>query len=187
MIEQDLDTIVVYSTVSPIALEPNVLIKWGESSGIITATDVRRRAFALISAIAMATTEGGIFKTLVPPTLKSKGFGNAKLTADEKMAVGLLQLIRDARAPLPPDIEPIFGHNTHSPLIKYRWGNEEGTWELDTARHHAQALLEVAEAAETDSFLYKFSDKVGLEKKEMAFILAEFALFRQQNWLEDLL
>ena len=159
----------------------------GGSIGVITATDARRRAFALISAIAMAQTEGGIFKTLAPPTLKSKGFATAKLTKEEQMAVGLLQLIRDVRSPLPPYIEPIFGHNTQKPLIKYALGNQEGTWELDTARHHAQALLEVAEAAETDSFMYKFSDKVGLEKKDMALILQEFAVFRQQNWLEDLL
>lgn len=187
MIEENSDTIHVESTVSTANLEPNVLIRWGEASGVITATDCRKRAFALISAIAMAQTEGGIFKTLAPPTLKSKGFGRVKLDKEEKLAVGLLQLIRDVRAPLPPDIEPIFGHNTQKPLIKYRWGSAEGTLEMDTAKHHAQILLEVAEAAETDSFMYKFSDKVGLEKKEMAFILQEFALFRQQNWLEDLL
>lgn len=187
MIEEDSDTIYVESTVSTASLEPNVMIRWRESSGIITATDCRKRAFALISAIAIAQTEGGIFKTLVPPTLKSKGFGQVKLTKEEQMAVGLLQLIRDVRAPLPPDIEPIFGHNTQKPLIKYCWGSAQGTLELDTARHHAQALLECAEAAETDSFMYKFAEKIGIEKAEMQVILQEFGLFRQQNWLEDLL
>lgn len=183
---EDSDTIHVESTVSPISLEPNVMIKWRESSGIITATDCRKRAFALISAIAMAQAEGGIFKTLAPD-MKPKGFGQVKLSKQEDMAVKVLHLIRDVRAPLPSDIEPIFGYNTQQPLIKYRWGSQEGTLELDTAKHHAQVLLEVAEAAETDSFMYKFSDRIGLDKQEMSFILAEFALFRQQNWLEDLL
>lgn len=186
MIEKDPDTIYVDSTVSAISTEPNVLIRWGESSGIITATDCRKRAFALISAIAMAQTEGGIFKTLAP-SVKPKGFGQVKPSKQEEMATQVLLLIRGVRAKLPPDIEPIFGYNTQKPLIKYRWGSAEGTLEIDTAKHHAQILLEVAEAAETDSFMYKFSDKIGLEKKEMAFILQEFALFRQQNWLEDLL
>lgn len=47
----DDETIYVESTVSPVSLEPNVIIRWRESSGIISATDCRKRAFALISAI----------------------------------------------------------------------------------------------------------------------------------------
>ena len=183
---KDPDIIYVESTVSAINHEPNILISWGGSTGILSATDTRKRAFALISTIAMAQTEGGIFKTLAPD-MKPKGFGKLKLSQQEDMAVKVLHLIRDVRAPLPPDIEPIFGYNTQKPLIKYRWGNREGTLELDTAKHHAQALLEAAEAAETDSFFYKFCREQNLDKQIAEDILLKLRLFRQQNWLEDLL
>lgn len=180
------DTIHVESTVSAVSTEPNVLISWEETTGIISATDARKRAFALIQAIAMAQTEGGIFKTLAPD-MKPKGFGKVTLSKQEDMAVSVLRLIRDARAPLPPGIEPIFGYNTQKPLIKYKWGDREGTLELDTARHHAQVLLECALSAETDSFFYKFCDSQNLDKQIAEDILREFALFRQQNWFEGLL
>lgn len=186
MNEEGLDDIQVYSTVSAASLEPNVIIKWGEASGIITATDARKRAFALINAIALAQAEGGIFKALAPE-IKPVGFGKHKPNKQEEMAVGILHLIRDVRAPLPPDIEPIFGYHTQQPLIKYSWGNKSGTLEIDTAKHHAQVLLEVAEAAETDSFFYKFCEGQNLDKQVAEDILREFSLFRQQNWLEDLL
>lgn len=183
---QNSDTLHVESTVSAIMNEPSVLISWGDSTGVISATDARKRAFALITAIAIAQTEGGIFKTLAPD-IKPKGFGKVTLTKQEDMAVKVLHLIRDVRVPLPPDIEPTFGYNTQQPLVKYKWGNQEGMLELDTAKHHAQVLLEVAEAAQTDSFFYKFCDSQNLDKQVAVDILKEFALFRQQNWLEDLL
>lgn len=183
----DNDIIYVESTVSPTNLEPRVLIRWQGNEGLITATEARKRAIALIQAVAMASTEGGIFKVLAPDMKPHKGFGKVKPTGEEAIAVGVLRLLREVREPLPPDIDPIFGYNTQQPLIKYCWGDHTGTLELDTAKHHAQALLEVAEGAETDSFFYKFCFNHDMDKQVAEDILTELRLFRQQSWLEELL
>lgn len=183
----DPDTIYVESTVSPLNLEPRVLIRWQGNEGILTSTEARKRAIALIQAVAMAATEGGIFKVLTPDIKPSKGFGKVKPRTEEMIAVGVLRLLREVREPLPADIDPIFGYNTHKPLIKYCWGDHVGTLELDTAKHHAQALLEVAEGAETDSFFFKFCFKHDMDKQVAEDILSELRLFRQQSWLEELL
>lgn len=70
----ELDIIHVQSSVSAINSDPNVIISWGDSIGILSATNTRKRAIALISAIAIAQTEGGIFKTLAPD-MKPLGLG----------------------------------------------------------------------------------------------------------------
>jgi hypothetical protein len=48
------------------------------------------------------------------------------------------------------------------------------------AREIAQFILEAAEAAETDSFLYQFmKDKVGLDQEQAGRVLVDFRAWRQ--------
>ncbi len=70
------------------------------------------------------------------------------------MYAGFLHLIRTARPQLPEYVNPIFGHNTKLPLIEYFIQEQKVQLEIAEALHHSQLLIECAEAAETDAFLY---------------------------------
>ena len=177
----DDSTIYVHSTVSDQNL-PLILVQYQNVEGTLTIKDARERAIALIRAVTITQIAGNLFKVLKP---EKKAFGKPK-KKDEEMFGAFVYFVRSARPKLNSDIEPIFGLKTQKPLINYKILNQKIQLEIESALHHAQALLVVAEAAEGDAFMYSLSDRFNISKEEIAFILKEFAKYRQINRLENL-
>lgn len=66
----------------------------------------------------------------------------------------LLQMIRPKADRV--EVFPIFGRKTRKPFVELRHRDFLVQWSPADARHHAMAVLEVAEAAEQDAFFVTF-------------------------------
>lgn len=53
-------------------------------------------------------------------------------------------------------ITSIVSGRTYEPLIEIEWNGQRGQLQLDEARQHALGILEAAEAAESDAFVFKW-------------------------------
>ena len=70
---------------------------------------------------------------------------------------------------------------TQEPMIRIVWGDSEGQVLPSEARELCLKLLDVAHAAEADSFLYALVvDKLGLPKETAYGILGEFREYREK-------
>ncbi|SRR6266404_5275505 len=70
---------------------------------------------------------------------------------------------------------------TQEPMIRIVWGDYEGQILPSEAREICLNLLDVAHAAEADSFLYTLIvDKIGLEKEAAYGVLQDFRTYREQ-------
>ena len=164
-----------------------VLISYQESKELLDVLAARKRAIALIRATEIASSEVRILKGLNPNfNPRIQGFGKVKLTKDDEMSMGLLALMRDTRPPLPENINPIFGFKTKLPLVEYFIDGTKLSLQIDEVQDHAQRLLEASEACESDKFFDYFGDRIGLDPKLVASLLAEFSRFRKKNNLENL-
>ncbi|MGL5832967.1 MAG: hypothetical protein ACRC1Z_07005 [Waterburya sp.] len=164
---------------------PSVLVSYQKTRATLNITEARKLAFALIKAIAIAETEVAIIKKLSPVKIK-RGF-STQSNKDLGILVGLIELIRSARPNKHPTITPIFGLKTQLPLIDYQILDERLQLQIPEASHHAQCLIECAEAAEEDAFIYKyFAEKIGLSRKEIEIFLLKFSEQRKVNYLESL-
>ena len=181
------EKIQVSSTVSPENRDPLVLIKWGESKGIITSIDARSRGISLIQAVAIAKCEETIFHTLAKDAKPYKGFGKYKPTKDQQMAANLVFMLRDKHNFTHTDIQPIYGNKHQTGLIKYKWGTCDGLLDLTEATDHATGLIKAAEAAENDSFFFQFFEKNKIaDRGEVQGLVNEYRLFKQQKYFENL-
>jgi len=78
-------------------------------------------------------------------------------------------------------LESIVSHRTGEPIIVIRWGLQIAQLPVSEARSHAMAILECADAAESDAFLVQFlKEKVKLPDDQYAPILIEFRAYREQ-------
>jgi hypothetical protein len=171
----------VKSSVSPGNYQPVVVQTYGDNVVTMSAEVARDRAIAIFQAIAYADSEGVIFKTFAPAI--AKGFG--KPSKDMQVVLDMVRLIRQNRHPLPQGINAIFGFNTQQPLVDLEWDDIKISLRLDEALHHATCLLEVAEAAQSDSFLYQFCiNNFDCSFEQVAILIQEFALHRQRTQLE---
>lgn len=53
-------------------------------------------------------------------------------------------------------VTSIVSGRTYEPLIEIQWGDRKAQLGLDEARTHALGILEAAEAAESDAFVFKW-------------------------------
>lgn len=74
----------------------------------------------------------------------------------------------------------IFGRKTKQPYVELHLGDIGVTqWSPAEARHHAMAVLEVAEAAEQDAFIYEwFAGRYSLDERHVSILLQEYRAFR---------
>jgi hypothetical protein len=176
----------VESSVSSGSYQPMVIQVYGDNVVTMSAEAAKIRAIAILQAIAYADSEAVLFKTLTGLS-SSKGFGKIP-PKDLKMAVTMLQMIRDNRQKLPAGISAIFGFNTQKPLVVLEWDEVKIQMEVDTALHHASCLLEASEAAQSDSFLYQFvTSNFDVEHEEVVVLMKDFALHRQRTRLESVI
>jgi hypothetical protein len=81
-----------------------------------------------------------------------------------------------------PDIEitSLVGKQTGLPLIQLKWGELVGQLTSHEAREHAYRILQAADAAESDLFLWEFATKkINVNPEAAAKVIAEFRTFRE--------
>jgi hypothetical protein len=67
-------------------------------------------------------------------------------------------------------------------FVKLTWGEQHGQLTPAEARRHAFGILEAADAADSDSFLWRFLQQtVGLDDQRAARVLVEFRAYRDQQ------
>lgn len=76
----------------------------------------------------------------------------------------------------------INGARTREPLVQVTYKDETFILRTDEARNHANALLEAAEAAETDAFLFEFvKDELKQDNETAGTILVSFREWRVEK------
>ena len=170
---------------------PSVLIAYGDWHEEITVTIARARAIAIIEAIALAQTEERIAKAFVEVSSpKPKGFStlsyNQWLRKSQMDFAAMLHTVRGTRPILPSGLDVIFGHNTQQSLIILSWYGSKIQLDLTIAKRHANILLEAAEAAQTDRWMFNFFGDVGMTTEEVSQMLSGYAEFRKRGTLEDM-
>lgn len=82
-------------------------------------------------------------------------------------------------------IEPILSHRTKGGMVNLRWGNLSAQLEVGQAREHAHSILQAAEAAETDAFLYEyFTQTLGATTEMFGAMLRDFRALRERKQSE---
>jgi hypothetical protein len=77
-------------------------------------------------------------------------------------------------------VESMVASRDGMPFVVLKWGDERGQLTPDEAREHAHLILEAADAAESDAFIFKFvTEKIQIPE-QAAQILLEFRKFRDQ-------
>lgn len=161
--------------------QPIVLQTYGDRTTTLTVTEARAKADAFYHAAAVAEQEAIAYLTFEP---KGKGF----VPVNNNPGLKFLRLLRSQRAPFPPDIKVIFGHRTREATVVFSFHGQDLAFSPAEARDHARGLLQTADAAESDAFLYQFlSQDLECSMSEAEGMVQRFALFRNQNRLEDLL
>ena len=166
--------------------KPLVLWSLGKAKGTLTLTEARNHADLIIRACAIAESEAAIVKGMSALSPKKKGFGGGDDKTDD-LPWQLLHLIRDFRPPLGDGINVIYGLKTKMALVEIDGYGDKIQWDVESARHHAYALLSASEASESDAFFYHFlKTKLDLDPHELQPMMREFEVFRNVNRLEDL-
>lgn len=79
-------------------------------------------------------------------------------------------------------MEPIISHRTKEGLVNLRWGNLSAQLPVAKAREHALSLLQIAEAAETDAFLFQyFTWHMKVRPERMGQVLQAFRAYREEH------
>jgi|GEM_PF-6958523 len=183
--DPDPNIIHVESTVSRGSQKPGVLQRCRGEEIIFTAQQARERGAAILRAAAHAETEAAVFRALIG--LDAKGFGSIpKKTL--KMAAMMLQRVRNQQEPLPKGINGIFGFHSQSPIVVLEWNNIKLQLDLEPARHHALALMNAADASDSDAFLYQFMiNELDMKAEEVEVLVQQFMLYQQRKWLEAMI
>ncbi len=150
---------------------PVVQWRFKGSVGYYSPNQARERAIALIEAAMVAKTEARVIKQMV---FMQKGFSPDKLTA-------ILAIVRRGREAIPFGLTPIFGHHTKLPLVDCDWYGEKLTFTVAEAMSHAQALLQIAEGAETDAFLSSEFEAANLSPLTRVAIYDAFKNYRADH------
>jgi len=84
------------------------------------------------------------------------------------------------------EVVSIVSGSTFQPLVQIKWGDKEGQLSVEEARVHALIILEVAEAAESDAFVFQWltRDIIGTaedEKGNWDEVIAQFREFREKR------
>ena len=79
-------------------------------------------------------------------------------------------------------VESLFGFHTRQPLVQMRLGVERVQMSPQEAREIAASLLEAAECAQTDAFLFEFMGvRIGSTVEAAAGVLKEFRAWRDKR------
>jgi hypothetical protein len=139
-----------------------VEIGYGDFTSDFSVNEARSKAAAIIRVAAIAETEAAIARKITEIGKHKTNFARQRYFHQS------LILVRDARPVLPLGIEPIYGSKTQRPLVVlygYKPDNEPLTLEIEEALEHAEAILVVAEAVQTDAWLAQAVTGAGVSKE----------------------
>ena len=78
--------------------------------------------------------------------------------------------------------ESLVSARDRKPYVTLRWGDEAGQFTPDEARAHAMVILECADAAVSDAFLFGFmTGRIGVGGADAGRVMAEFREFRKKR------
>jgi len=78
-------------------------------------------------------------------------------------------------------VTSLVGYKTGEPLIEIELKGQKAQMGVKQAREHALAVLECAEAAETDLFVFRWlTETIGAPPSQAAQVLADFRQRRKQ-------
>lgn len=183
------DEIRVASGVLPDSQTPAVHWGYREHEGTLSLAEARSRAELLLQALHTATATALIAERCWEAEPKAKGFGSAEIIP--RSARGILALMSSTFDSL-DGIEVAVGINRANrkliPVLEISWYGETIEIRCPEAYHHAIALLQASESAETDAFLhFFFKERLNLGPAEASEFLKEFLQFRRSQELERLL
>lgn len=76
-------------------------------------------------------------------------------------------------------VTSLVGYKTGEPLVELAWGDQKGQLSSAEARAHAYRILQAADAAESDLFIWRFmTDTIGVSTDAAARVITEFRKFR---------
>jgi hypothetical protein len=162
---------------APIVTSKEVMIKWqfGSRIGVMDLTKARNRATDLFIAISIADVEAVTALKLV----KSSGYPSGSDRWKQDL-VDCLNLVRNNRPESVDGVAAIFTTNQLEPAIQLSWYGDLITLDLDQAIIHAQELLAVAEAAQTDLYFLSSFKTCGIGAELQDRILSSFEKFRSE-------
>jgi hypothetical protein len=79
-------------------------------------------------------------------------------------------------------ITSLVGYKTGQPIVQLEWGDKKAQLTAEEARAHAFRVLECADAAESDLFLWEFATTtIGVTTDGAAKLMQEFREFRERR------
>jgi hypothetical protein len=82
-------------------------------------------------------------------------------------------------------VSTVYGHNARKPIVQIEFRQEMVQMDVETARDLAQNILQAAEAALTDAFIFEFVEKLVGDSKAAAMSLIELRKFRYKKMQEE--
>lgn len=186
----DIDPSTLYVSSTFVDNRPMVYWAYNEQSGLLTLTEARQRADTIFKVAGIAESEAAIIEGFraIESQNRPKGFAKKQSSDADKTPFLLRELIREHSPQLPDEIKVIYGFHTQQALVEMHWYGTRIQEPPETVREHAIALIQAAEAAESDAFFYCFlRDRIEVGLDEAQALIEEFALYRQRGQLEDLL
>ena len=156
----------------------------------LTPNEAAKRAAEIFRAAGISESCAGLIHILVFEG--NKGFGNKPNKAAVKKAVSMVGFLIASMKPLEEGLHVGYGFKFMKQevisVVEFTLGEEKHNLRIEDARNHAKYLFECAEAVQSDRFLHRFLvNHSDLEVEHVQRLLADFALFRQQELLEGLL
>jgi hypothetical protein len=84
-------------------------------------------------------------------------------------------------------VRALYGWRTREPLVEIELLGQKAQMSIFEAREHAQAVLECAEAAETDGFIWEFFSRMSLTEAQIATLLQDFRAYREEQIGKELI
>jgi hypothetical protein len=165
--------------------QPYVILFHGDERTAISSSEAQKLGVAIIEAITITEVEERL--ALVVAGEKPVGGFGPKAEWEKKFALALFAL-REQRPPCHPQVSVIYNMAAQKILVEIKVWEQQAHMGVADGRRFANWLLVVAEAAETDAFLDRFlRQEIGISHGGVLGFISQFALFRQQLTLEELL
>jgi hypothetical protein len=82
-------------------------------------------------------------------------------------------------------VTSLVSSTTREGVVELTWGDKRAQLSVREAREHSLAVLEIAEAAETDAFIAEFLEKeVGMDLQRSVGMMQAFRTYREKRLKE---
>ena len=128
---------------------------------------------------------GTVFPTDPPDFIKDVGMFNLQCKFDncEELAEYLAPFVELDTVSKTIHVETMVASQSKQGTVVFRWGDLKGELTPSETRVHALSLLEAADAAETDEFIWNWLERIdsGMPDMRRAAILQDFRRYRDEK------